>query len=142
MMDKGDDNPLSLQEITEKSIRESVGFLEKGVTAMDAHTVFKMATIGGAKAVGMEDEIGSIEIGKKADLAILNLKDFHTYPSYGVDPISRIVYSATSADVETTLINGKIVMENGCLKTVNKRLVLDEANNSIRRLLSRASIKC
>lgn len=113
-----------------------------GPTAMDAHTVFKMATIGGAKAVGMEDEIGSIEIGKKADLAILNLKDFHTYPSYGVDPISRIVYSATRADVETTLINGKIVMENGCLKTVNKRLVLDEANNSIRRLLSRASIKC
>ncbi|MCM3410291.1 5'-deoxyadenosine deaminase [Metabacillus litoralis] len=113
-----------------------------GPTAMDAHTVFKMATIGGAKAVGMEDEIGSIEIGKKADLAILNLKDFHTYPSYGVDPISRIVYSATRADVETTLINGKIVMENGYLKTVNKRLVLDEANNSIRRLLSRASIKC
>jgi 5-methylthioadenosine/S-adenosylhomocysteine deaminase len=111
-----------------------------GPTVMDAHTVFKMATIGGAKAVGMEDEIGSIEVGKKADLAILNLNDFHTYPSYGVDPISRIVYSATRADVETTIINGEIVMENGSLKTVNKRMVLDEANNSIRRLLNRASI--
>jgi len=47
-----------------------------GPTAMDAHTVFKMATIGGAKAVGMENEIGSIEIDKKADMAILNLYDF------------------------------------------------------------------
>jgi 5-methylthioadenosine/S-adenosylhomocysteine deaminase len=44
--------------------------------------------------------------------------------------------------VETTIINGEIVMENGSLKTVNKRMVLDEANNSIRRLLNRASIKC
>ena len=112
-----------------------------GPTAMDAHTVFKMATIGGAKAVGMENEIGSIEVGKKADLAILNLNDFHTYPSYGVDPISRIVYSATRADVETTIINGEIVMEDRVLKTVNKRLVLDEANTSIKRLLDRAFIK-
>ncbi|WP_299092862.1 5'-deoxyadenosine deaminase [uncultured Metabacillus sp.] len=112
-----------------------------GPTAMDAHTVFKMATIGGAKAVGMENEIGSIEVGKKADLAILNLNHFHTYPSYGVDPISRIVYSATRADVETTIINGEIVMENGLLKTINKSIVLHEANNSIKRLLQRAKMK-
>ncbi len=107
-----------------------------GPTAMDAHTVFKMATIGGAKAVGMENEIGSIEIGKKADLSILNLHDFHTYPSYGVDPISRIVYSATRADVETTIINGQIVMENRIMKTMNKQVILTEANRSIKRLLS------
>ncbi|MGM7721480.1 5'-deoxyadenosine deaminase [Metabacillus sp. Hm71] len=112
-----------------------------GPTAMDAHTVFKMATIGGAKAVGMENEIGSIEVGKKADLAILNLNHFHTYPSYGVDPISRIVYSATRADVETTIINGEIVMENGLLKTINKSIVLHEANNCIKRLLQRAKMK-
>ena len=112
-----------------------------GPTAMDAHTVFKMATIGGAKAVGMENEIGSLEVGKKADLVLLNLNEFHTYPSYGVDPISRIVYSATRADVDTTIINGEIVMEDRVLKTVNKRLVLDEANTSIKRLLERAFIK-
>ncbi|WP_226528876.1 5'-deoxyadenosine deaminase [Metabacillus niabensis] len=108
-----------------------------GPTSMDAHTVFKMATIGGAKAVGMENEIGSIEIGKKADLAILNLQDFHTYPSYGVDPISRIVYSATRADVETTIINGQIVMENRIMKSINKKAILTEANHSIKRLLGR-----
>lgn len=113
---------------------------EHGPTSMNARTVFKMATIGGAKAVGMEDEIGSIEVGKKADLAILNLNDFHTYPSYGVDPISRIVYSATRADVETTIINGKIVMEDKVLKTVDKKNILNKANVSISRLLKRANI--
>ncbi|MBU9713913.1 5'-deoxyadenosine deaminase [Evansella tamaricis] len=108
-----------------------------GPTAMDAKTVFTMATIGGARALGMEREIGSIEVGKKADLAILNLNDFHIYPSYDVDTISRIVYSATRSDVETTIINGKIVMENKKLKTIDKSLVLQEANDSIKRLLKR-----
>lgn len=111
-----------------------------GPTSMNARTVFKMATIGGARAVGMDQEIGSIEAGKKADIAILNLNHFHTFPSYDVDPISRIVYSATRADVETTIVNGKVVMENGLMKTVDKENVLKEADASIRRLLSRTAI--
>lgn len=111
-----------------------------GPTAMDARSVFRMATIGGAKAVGMEDQIGSIEIGKKADLAILNLYNFHTFPSYDVDPISRIVYSATRADVETTIVDGEILMEKGLLKTVNKEVVLREANRSITRLLGKTRL--
>jgi len=111
-----------------------------GPTAMDAKTVFRMATIGGARAVGMEKEIGSVEVGKKADLAILNLNDFHTFPSFDVDPISRIVYSATRADVETTIIGGKVVMEQGIMKTIDKELVLKESDRSIKRLLSRTSL--
>ncbi len=108
---------------------------QHGPTTMDARSVFRMATIGGARAVGMEDKIGSIEVGKKADLAILNLYNFHTFPSYDVDPISRIVYSATRADVETTIIDGVIVMDKGLMKTVDKEVVLHEANRSIKRLL-------
>lgn len=108
-----------------------------GSTSMNAKSVFKMATIGGAKAMGLENQIGSIEVGKKADLVILNLNQFHTYPSYDVDPISRIVYSATGTDVETTIINGKVVMENRNLQTINSDIVLREANRSIKRLLKR-----
>ncbi|WP_151736654.1 5'-deoxyadenosine deaminase [Paenibacillus tengchongensis] len=107
-----------------------------GPTTMDARSVFRMATIGGARAVGMEDQIGSIEVGKKADLAILNLCNFHTFPSYDVDPISRIVYSATRADVETTIVDGEILMERGLLRTVDKEVVLREADRSIKRLLA------
>ncbi|AIQ37664.1 N-ethylammeline chlorohydrolase [Paenibacillus sp. FSL R5-0345] len=113
---------------------------QHGPTTMDARSVFRMATIGGAKAVGMEEKIGSIEVGKKADLVLLNLFNFHTFPSYDVDPISRIVYSATRADVETTIIDGEIVMERGLLKTVDKEIVLNEANRSIKRLLKHTSI--
>ncbi|MEK3837902.1 5'-deoxyadenosine deaminase [Paenibacillus sp. FSL R7-0128] len=111
-----------------------------GPTTMDARSVFRMATIGGAKAVGMEDQIGSIEVGKKADLAILNLYNFHTFPSYDVDPISRIVYSATRADVETTMVDGEILMHTGRLKTIDKEVVLHEANLSIKRLLGSARL--
>jgi 5-methylthioadenosine/S-adenosylhomocysteine deaminase len=111
-----------------------------GPTTMDARSVFRMATIGGAKAVGMEDQIGSIEVGKKADLAILNLYNFHTFPSHDVDPISRIVYSATRADVETTIVDGEILMEKGILRTVDKETVLKEADRSIKRLLTRTSL--
>lgn len=111
-----------------------------GPAAMDAKTVFQMATIGGAKAVGLEKEIGSLEVGKKADMVILNLNQFHTYPSQDSDPISRIVYSAGRGDVETTIINGKIVMENRIMKTLDKEMILREANNSIHRLLKRAAL--
>lgn len=108
-----------------------------GPTAMNARRVFRMATLGGARAVGLEKEIGSIEVGKKADLAILNLNQFHTFPSYDTDPISRIVYSATRADVETTIVDGRIVMENGIMKTMDKGIILREADASIKRLLKR-----
>jgi 5-methylthioadenosine/S-adenosylhomocysteine deaminase len=108
-----------------------------GPTSMNAKTIFKMATIGGAKAVGMENEIGSLEVGKKADVVILNLNDFHLYPSSEVDTISRIVYSSTRADVESTIINGKLVMENRLMKTMDKQIVLKEVNKSIKRLLKR-----
>ncbi|MBB6448234.1 cytosine/adenosine deaminase-related metal-dependent hydrolase [Geomicrobium halophilum] len=108
-----------------------------GPTAMDAQRVLRMATIEGAKAVGLENEIGSLEVGKKADLSILNLNDFHVYPSFGVDPVSRIVYSATRGDVETTIINGRPVMEDRVMKTIDKDIILKESNKSIDRLLKR-----
>lgn len=108
-----------------------------GPTAMNARTVFRMATIGGAKAVGMENEIGSIEPGKKADIVILNLNDFHVYPSYDIDPISRIVYSATRADVESTIVNGKLLMENRQLHTIDKAFILKESNVAIKRLMNK-----
>ncbi|WP_018922812.1 5'-deoxyadenosine deaminase [Salsuginibacillus kocurii] len=107
-----------------------------GPAAMPAEEVLKMATIEGARAIGMEEEIGSIEEGKKADLALLDLNKLHTSPRAGVDPISSIVYSATAQDVETTIINGEIIMENRELKTMNETEVLANADRSMKRLLS------
>ncbi len=84
--------------------------VEMDPTVMDAKTVLRMATIEGAKALGMEDSIGSIEAGKRADIIILDMKKPHLTPLYNC--YSQLVYSATGADVSTSIINGKIVMED------------------------------
>lgn len=108
-----------------------------GPTAMDARTVLRMATMGGAEVLGMEKEIGSLEVGKKADLVLLDLYDFHTFPSHEVDVYSRIVYSATRGNVDTVVIDGKVVMENRLMRTLDRDVVLREADRSIARLVKR-----
>ncbi|MBW1999470.1 MAG: amidohydrolase family protein, partial [Deltaproteobacteria bacterium] len=79
-------------------------------TVMDALTVLKMATKEGAGALGMGDKIGSIEIGKKADVIVLDLEKPHLTPMY--NPYSHLVYAAKGSDVVHAIINGRLVMEN------------------------------
>jgi len=92
-------------------------------TAMDARTVLKMATIQGARALGLDESIGSLEKGKKADLIIIDIDKPHLTPMY--NPVSHLVYAAMGSDVRTSIINGAIVMEEGHLKTINLKTVLD-----------------
>jgi 5-methylthioadenosine/S-adenosylhomocysteine deaminase len=96
-------------------------------TAMDARTVLRMATIQGARALGLNESIGSLEKGKKADLIIIDTHKPHLTPMY--NPVSHLVYAAMGSDVRTSIINGAIVMEEGHLKTINQKSVL---NNIIR----------
>jgi 5-methylthioadenosine/S-adenosylhomocysteine deaminase len=93
-------------------------------TVMDAHTVVRMATIEGAKALGMEKITGSLEIGKKADIIIIGLNEPHLTPLY--NEYSHLVYAMSGADVDTVLINGKIVMENRKLLTINEEEVMQK----------------
>jgi 5-methylthioadenosine/S-adenosylhomocysteine deaminase len=125
----------NLDMFHEMRLSSHIQKVQHGPTAMDARTVFRMATLGGAKVMGLEDQIGSIEVGKKADLVIVDLNDFHTYPSHDVDVYGRLVYSATRADVETTIIDGKIVMRDKVVLTIDKQKVLTESNRCIQRLL-------
>ena len=93
-------------------------------TVMDAQTVVRMATIEGAKALGMEKKIGSLEVGKKADIIIIGLNKPHLTPIYS--EYSHLVYAMSGADVDTVLINGKIVMENRQLLTINEEEVMQK----------------
>lgn len=111
--------------------------VKHGPTVMDARTVLRMATMGGAQVLGMEQDIGSIEPGKLADLQLLDLEDFHVYPSFDADWFSRVVYAATRGEVHTVLIDGKIVMNNRMMQTIDKPHVLKQADQSLRRLLER-----
>ncbi|MBB6215140.1 5-methylthioadenosine/S-adenosylhomocysteine deaminase [Anaerosolibacter carboniphilus] len=109
-------------------------------TVMPAHKVFELATLGGAKAMGLEHEIGSIEEGKKADLAILDLGDIHTAPNDGVDIVSQLVYSAIAQDVRTTIIDGRIVLKDRILTTMDEKSIRKDVNRVILQQMERAGI--
>ena len=96
-----------------------------GPQALPALTALQMATIEGARALGLSDEIGSIEVGKKADLILLNLNQLHSTPQ--PDLVATIVYSAQTSDVETVLIDGQIVLRNRQLLTLNEAEILAQA---------------
>ncbi|MGD9280678.1 MAG: amidohydrolase, partial [Desulfobacterales bacterium] len=95
-------------------------------TVMDALTVLKMATINGARALGLDQAIGSLEIGKKADLIIIDTNKPHLTPMY--NPVSHLVYAAMGSDVTTSIINGNVVMEDGRIKTMDINAVMDDVN--------------
>ena len=92
-------------------------------TVMDARTVLRMATIEGAKALGLEKITGSIEIGKQADLIIVNMRKPHLTPIYNY--YSQLVYAVTGADVQTSIIGGKIVMKDRKLMTMDVQRVME-----------------
>ncbi|HPC86111.1 MAG TPA: amidohydrolase [Smithellaceae bacterium] len=91
-------------------------------TVMSAETVLKMATINGARVLGLDRLIGSIEVGKLADIIILDLNQPHLTPLY--NPYSQIVYAARGSDVKTSIIGGKPVMENRRLLTMDLPAVM------------------
>jgi 5-methylthioadenosine/S-adenosylhomocysteine deaminase len=78
--------------------------------------------LGGARVLGMEKEIGSLEVGKKADVIILDLNKPHLQPVYNI--VSHLVYSATGADVRDVIIDGKVIMENRRLLTLDEEKIL------------------
>ena len=107
-------------------------------TVMPAKTVFEMATIGGAKTLGLDDSIGSIEIGKKADLVILDLFYPHTIPHSNI--YSTIVYSAGRENVETVVIDGKVVLNEKHFVDFDQEKALRDCQRASEMLLRRAEI--
>jgi len=97
--------------------------------------VLALATIEGAKALSWDSEIGSIEVGKKADLAIINFDKPHLRPVH--NEVSHLVYAAKATDVETVIVNGEIVVEDRLLTTVDCEEVMEMAEKAKTRLLER-----
>ncbi|NOQ55405.1 MAG: amidohydrolase family protein [Nanohaloarchaea archaeon] len=99
-------------------------FADNDPETASAQTVLDLATIGGAKVLGLEDKIGSIEIGKQADIILIDLNDTTMIPDH--NSVSNIVYSATGSCVDTTIVNGKILMENKILTTIDQKTVIEK----------------
>ena len=95
-------------------------------TVMNAETVCKMATIGGAKSLGLDKLTGSIEKGKKADIILVDMNQPHLTPLY--NSYSQLVYAARGADVKTSIINGKIVMKDRNLLTIDLQTAMKKVH--------------
>lgn len=106
-------------------------------TVITAEKVLEMATIDGARALGLEQEIGSLEAGKKADLFVFDPQRSATATPMH-HPVSTLVYSADSRCVEMVMVDGRVVMEDGRVTTVNEREQLAAAATAAQRLAERA----
>ena len=110
-----------------------------GPEVLSARRVLQMATIDGARTLGLESEIGSIEVGKKADVSVIDLNQPHTSPE-SHDVVSAIVYSAQAADVQTVIVDGQVLMNRRQLLTLDERDVIEQANVEIVDLRRRAGL--
>jgi len=111
-----------------------------GSTSMPANQVFTMATLGGARAMGMEHEIGSLEIGKKADIVVIDMNKWHTWPAQSTDVYGQLVYQVQTQDVYCTIVNGQILMLAGELSSIPEREVKEKSAASWERVGQRAGL--
>jgi 5-methylthioadenosine/S-adenosylhomocysteine deaminase len=105
----------------------------KNATVLPAQQIMRMATFLGAKSLGLEKEIGSIEAGKKADIILLDFKKPHLTPFHNCP--SHIVYSAFGSDVDTVIIDGNVIMQNRQIITLNEQKIIKMAQDAFEELL-------
>ncbi|HEV8428719.1 MAG TPA: 5'-deoxyadenosine deaminase [Pyrinomonadaceae bacterium] len=110
-----------------------------GPEVLPANRALRMATIDGAKALGLDAEIGSIEIGKRADLAVVKLDRLHSTPVE--DVVSAVVYSAQPDDVDSVLIDGEFLLRDGKLVTLDERETIDSARSEVDKLMAVADLR-
>ncbi|KAF4632595.1 hypothetical protein G7Y89_g5532 [Cudoniella acicularis] len=128
------------------------GILHKGVNLnarlICAEEALEMATINGARALGLEKKIGSLEVGKKADFVVVDPGGLHAAPfdegqvlGGGVSPVTAVVYSCTGKDVEMVVVDGEVLVRGGKLVRVDEEEILVAARKSIGEIRERSGIK-
>lgn len=126
------------------------GILHKGhkhdPNVIGAQRVLEMATIHGARALGLEKDIGSLEVGKKADFIVINPGGLHCGPydqdqirNGGLDPVAVVVYSCTGRDVELVVVDGETLVKDGMLVRQIEGDILKAARQSIKGIRERAT---
>jgi 5-methylthioadenosine/S-adenosylhomocysteine deaminase len=125
----GTDGAASNNDLDMFEAMRIAAFLHKLATndprAIPARTAVEMATIEGARALGLDDRIGSLEPGKRADLIIVSMASARQTPMY--DPLSHLVYTTRGDDVRTTIVNGRVLMRDRRMLTLDEQAVLAEA---------------
>jgi 5-methylthioadenosine/S-adenosylhomocysteine deaminase len=119
----------------------NAALLAKGdgdTTALPARTVLRMATIDGARALGLDGETGSLEVGKRADVIAVSLHGAHAEPGGG--PEARLVYAARASDVRHVVVDGRVLMQFRTLHTLDERAVLARARDEAAKVAARAGV--
>jgi 5-methylthioadenosine/S-adenosylhomocysteine deaminase len=134
----GTDGPASNNTLDMFETMKVAALLQKLVylnpKVLPVHEVLRMATVNGAKALGLEKETGSLEVGKKADIILVDLSKPHMKPLHNI--YAGIVFSAHGSDVDTVIVDGKILMENRQVKTLDEQAVIEKAEKTALDLLS------
>jgi 5-methylthioadenosine/S-adenosylhomocysteine deaminase len=125
----GTDGAASNNDLDMFEAMRQAAFLHKSTTgdprAVPAPTVLEMATIGGARALGLERQIGSLEPGKRADLIAVGVSEARHTPMY--DPVSHLVYVVRGDDVDLSIVNGRVLMQDRRVLSLDEQTVLSEA---------------
>lgn len=135
----GTDGPASnnnldmFKEMKTAALLQKIRYMDP--TVLKAQQVLEMATIDGAKALGLEKTVGSLEVGKKADIILIDFRKPHLTPLH--DPYANIVYSARGSDVDTVIVNGKLLIEGRKVKTLDEQEVMQKAQRTASNLLTR-----
>ena len=120
-----------IEELKTASLLQKVSTLDPNV--VNSHEAIAMGTIKGAEALGLSDEIGSIEVGKKADIILIDTNSANMVPDSST-LTSNIIYSANGSNVDTTICNGKILMENKKLTVLDEQEIYEKARKAIKNL--------
>jgi cytosine/adenosine deaminase-related metal-dependent hydrolase len=128
----------TLDMLHEMRLAATLQAMRLGPGALPAREVVRMATRDGARALGLDAEIGSVTIGKKADLIVVDTQGVHQLP--GRDPYSVLVYATRATDVRVTIVDGAIVARSGELTWADSRAIAAEAREAAAVLLRRAGI--
>ena len=120
-----------IEELKTASLLQKVSTLDPKV--LNSDEAIEMGTIKGAEALGLDSQIGSIEVGKKADIILIDTNCANMVPDSS-SPSSNIIYSANGSNVDTTICNGKILMENKKLTVLDEQEVYDKARQAIKEL--------
>ena len=125
----GTDGPASNNDLDMFDEMDAAAKLQKFMlgdpAALPAATVFRMATMGGARVLNLHDEIGSLEPGKRADIVLVDTRRPGLTPLYSI--YSHLVYAARGSDVTTVIVNGRVVVEDGEILTVDEEEVMERA---------------
>lgn len=140
----GTDGPLSTYRIDMFEAMRLACFLQRvhkrDITALSSSQALDLMFLGGAKAIGLEKEIGSLEVGKKADITIVNFDQPHLTPlakGRHSNINALLVFSCSALDVETVFIDGKVILKNGELQTMNEKEIITRVNDFAKKALDK-----